>query len=265
MNRRLRTLVRPVACGMLLAVTLQAESATIVAGSGVNPPTTATGIYEIAVATTDTGKVQKALALTHKGSLKEVHSRSSTAYQRREAGSTTIRVPTATYDKLLALAGGTNRDVNTMSLATRCQFYVLAGIPTTGMSCPTSTPAPSTTTPTGGTCPSGYEIKYVLVGGRKQLTCVLITLAPQLPETSEQFAWLESAAASFGHRVADWAQRLSPIPVAEARLIKLTFSSRLLYQDVTFAYLGAEAGGTDYGAWRFDGFGFGITWVNDGP
>lgn len=169
--------VRAAVCTGLFVIGLHAQATTIVAGSGAKPPTLATGIYEVAVATTSDGQVQKALALVHKGALKEVHSRSARGYQRRGSGSTAIRVPTSAYDKLLALAGGTNRDVNGMPVATRCKFYALAGIPTTGMACPTSTSGPATVPPTNGTCPPGYTLKLMMVDGRKQLRCALMTRA----------------------------------------------------------------------------------------
>lgn len=50
----------------------------------------------------------------------------------------------------------------------------LAGIPTTGMACPTSTLGPATVPPTNGTCPPGYTLKLMMVDERKQLTCALM-------------------------------------------------------------------------------------------
>lgn len=258
-------IVRTAACIGLIATSLQARAATIVAGPGANPPASATGIYEIAVATTNTGRVQKALALVHKGTLKEIHSRSSAGYQRREAGSTPIRVPTTSYARLLTLAGGSNRDVNAMSLASRCQFYTLAGIPTTGMGCPTSTPMSPTLSPTNGTCPTGYELKFVVVNGSKQLKCVLMTRVPRLQELEEVFAAAESAVPNPRRSVVEWLEKLIPVSTAEARLLQLEFKQTMFGGPIAFSYFSPEASETDYGGWRFEGFGFTIIWANDGP
>ena len=251
-------------CAGLLALGLPAQAATIVAGSGAKPPATATGIYEIAVATTDSRRMQTALALVHNGALKEVHSRSSAGYQRREAGSSAIRVSTGTYDQLLALAGGTNRDVNTLPLATRCRFYSLAAIPTTSMDCPTSTLLPATTSPVNGACPSGYALKLVLVNGTKQLRCVLLTRVPPALGPEARLAAVRTAQPP-GRSLGEWIERLIPISTAEARMLQFSFKSELFAGPLSFSYLSPEAGGTDYGGWRFDGFGFQIIWANDGP
>jgi hypothetical protein len=264
MSRRLRNTARTLAAGAFLGVVLQAQSASLTAGSGASPPASATGIYEIARITTDTGKVQRALALVHKGSLKEVHSRSSTRYQKRASGSTPVRVTTDTYDKLVTKSGGTNRDVNTLPMETRCQYYQLAGIPTTGMNCPTSSTLPPTTSPTAsGTCPTGYELKISFVNGRKQVTCALMTGVPRLPEVPERWAGVPGL--PVGSDVGGWLGRLSPIPAAEARLMELTFKSALFFNPIEFMYEPAGTGMTEYGGWRFSGFGLTILWFNDGP
>lgn len=265
MYRRLNRVAHTAAGAALLVLGLPAHAATIVAGSGANPPTSATGIYEIAVATTDGKQMQRALALVHKGALKEVHSRSAKGYQRREAGSTAVRVSTSAYDQLLTLAGGVNRDVNGVPLATRCQFYTVAGIPTTGMGCPTTAPKPATVSPTNGTCPSGYELKLATVNGTKRLTCVLMTRVPSLSPLRERFAWTEAPAPSARRSLADWIEDLIPISTAEARLLQFHFKSALFLNAISFEYFSPEAGGTDNGAWRFEGFGFLIVWANDSP
>lgn len=266
MYRPLLRVAHTVACAALLAIGLPARAATIVAGSGASPPSSATGIYEIAVATTDGKQVQQALALIHEGALKEVHSRSARGYQRREAGSTAIRVSTTAYNQLLTLAGGVNRDANGLPLATRCQFYTVAGIPTTGMGCPTTvTTRPATVPPANGTCPAGYELKLATVNGMKQLTCVLMTHAPPLRALRERFAWIDAPTPSPPRSMADWIEDLIPISTAEARLLQFHFKSALFLNSISFEYFNPEAGGTDYGAWRFEGFGLLIIWANDGP
>jgi hypothetical protein len=249
----------------LLGASLAAQSASIVAGSGATPPASATGIYEVARVTTDAGKVQKALALVHKGTVKEVHSRSTTRYQVRASGSSPVRVTTVTYNKLLTAAGGTNRDVNAMPLQTRCQFYQLAGLSTAGMNCPTSAPPPPTTAPTGSTCPMGYELQLRMVDGRKQMVCVLATQVPLLPDDTRRFAWRGSASQSLRQDLTGWLQRLSPIADAEARLLQLEFKWALFTNPVSFGYYSPEAGQLEHGGWRFDGIGFSIIWANDPP
>jgi len=126
----------------LFAVMLPVQAATIRSGSGASPPAAATGIYEIAIVKNDAGQLQRILALVHRYKLWEVHNRGSNGYLRRVAGSSPIRVSPGTYLNLLALTGGTNRDVNTLPLATRCQFYDLAGLDRTGMNCPSNTGLP---------------------------------------------------------------------------------------------------------------------------
>ena len=265
MNRFVRQPACALVCALLLATGLSAQSATLVAGSGANPPASATGIYEVAVLTTDASRVMKALALVHQGKLREVHSRSSTKYQRRAAGSTPVRVPTGSYDKLLALSGGANRDANSLPLATRCQYYTLAGLATTGMGCPTTTsgPMPSTVAPTNGTCPLGYEIKLSLVNGVKQLTCVLITFVPPRPSGEQWFASLDTYLLPYAQRTTAWIGRLSPVSVAEARLVALRFDSSMFFQSVKFTYEPADVSTTATSGWRFEGLGLLIVWIDD--
>lgn len=145
-----------VACAALLAIGLPAAAAAIVAGSGTSPPTTATGIYEIAVVKIDSGLRQHALALVHKGALREVHSRGATGYQRRVGGSSNIRVSPSKYDSL-------------------------AGIPTSGLGCATPSGLPDPAPPFDTTvCPDDYELKVSIVNGKSVIQCIRPTTTTNL-------------------------------------------------------------------------------------
>lgn len=217
----------------LCAAGVVAQAATILAGSGANPPATATGIYEIAVVKTDAKVVQSALALVHDGRLQEIHSRSSRGYQRRISGSATVRVSASTFSQLLTLAGGVNRNVDFLPLAARCQFYALAKLPTPGMNCPTmnglpALPAPET--PPQMQCPDGYELEIATVNSFLILRCV------------------QSATTS------------SLLPSLPGRYVAPLFG-----RSISFAYLNGKTTDTPNGAWVFEGLGFTIGWLNDGP
>lgn len=250
-------------CSGLAIVTMPAQAVTIVAGSGANPPATATGIYEIA--RLEGQKVQKALALVHRGTLQEVHSRGTIGYQRREAGSTAIKISTAAYEKLLTLAGGPNRDVNTMPLVTRCEFYGLAGIPTAGMTCPVSRPPPAKVAPSGDSCPSGYQKRLEKIDGKAQWICVPVVQAPASRTVDELLVQALPARAPTSRTIAAWIERLLPIATAEARILMLQFKSDMFFRPISFGLFSPEASGTEYGGWSFQGFGFDIRWLNDGP
>lgn len=178
-----------IAGAALLFAASSATAATIAAGSGSNPRTTATGIHEIVIVKTDSGLKQQALALVHKGALREVHSRSATGYQRRIGGSSDIRVSPSKYGDLLTLAGDLNRSVNGQSLTTRCKFYSLAGIPMSGMGCPAPLSLPRPEPPFANqVCPDGYDLEFSTVNGTAVIQCVRPTtttnLLPAVPGRS---------------------------------------------------------------------------------
>jgi len=220
-----------IACAALLAIGLPATATTIVAGSGANPPATATGIYEIAVVKTDSGLRQQALALVHKGTLREVHSRSATGYQRRVSGSSDTRVSPSKYGELLTLAGGLNRSINGQPLTTRCKFYLLAGLPTGGMGCPTPLGLPDPAPPFDTTvCPDDYDLKVSIVNGKSVIQCIRTTTTTKL------------------------------LPAVSGRYVGSLFG-----RAVSFAWFDPAVSGTPNGAGAFGGFGLTIGWLNDGP
>lgn len=219
------------ASAALCAAGAVAQAATILAGSGANPPATATGIYEIAVVKTDAKVVQSALALVHDGSLQEIHSRSSRGYQRRISGSAAVRVSTSTFSQLLTLAGGVNRNVDFLPIAARCQFHALAKLPTSGMGCPTmnglpTLPAPET--PPQVQCPDGYELEIATVNTVLTFRCVrsASSLLPRLPGR---------------------------------------YVTPLFGRSISFAYLNAKTTDTPNGIWVFEGLGSTIGWLNEEP
>lgn len=156
-------------------------AATIAAGSGANVPTTATGIYEIVV-TTSQQAAYRTLALMHQGAIVEVHTRRDNAYLSRDAKSPAIKLSPARFTQLLSIAGGVNRDVNTMPAATRASFYAAANLQGSGA----ANPPPSQLPPANGACPTGYELRLVPDGsGRKALKCVLLTHRQDAPSSTE--------------------------------------------------------------------------------
>jgi hypothetical protein len=221
-------LAHAVACAGLLVIGVSAQATTIVAGSGTNPPASVTGIYEIARLKSDGGRVYNVLALVNKGVLREVHARGPGGYLRRVAGSTAVRVSTSTYAKLLTLAGAKNANVDFLPLATRCQFYSLAGLARTGMNCPSILPAPMPEAPSN--CPAGYEVKISIVNGAYFIQCERVTISSKL------------------------------LPAPSGR-----FVSSLFGYPVSLAYVNPKVSATDYGAWAFGGLNFMIGWLNDGP
>lgn len=191
MNGSPQLLLRALIGAALFAVMLPVQAATIRSGSGASPPANATGIYEIAIVKNDAGQLQRIQALVHQGKLWEVHNRSSTGYLRRVAGSSPIRVSAGTYLNLLALTGGTDRNVNVLPLATRCQFYALAGLDRTGMNCPSNTGLPDPARRSDGgmilneACPPPDHEIVITTGpyGQQTITCVRkpATRLPALP------------------------------------------------------------------------------------
>ena len=241
-----RQLARAVACAAFLAIGLPAQAAKIGAGSGASPTASVTGIYEIAVLTTDAGRRHKVLALVHKGGLWEVHVRGGTGYQRRVAGSAGIRVSPSTFDRLLSLAGGMNRDVNGLPFSTRCGFYRLAGLGISpqeqlSWSCPVplSIDGSVITQPTDSSnsassawdpiCPAGTEVRFSYAGGVLTFRCV----------------------SSSGDAL---------VPAVQGR-----FLASLFDRPVSYAWLNPQTTRTNYGVWVFGGFGFQIGWLNDSP
>lgn len=140
-----------------------------------------------------------------------------------------MRVSPSRYGELLTLAGGLNHSVNGQSLTTRCKFYSLAGIPTSGMSCPTPGGLPNPEPPISNrVCPDGYDMEFSTVNGMLLIKCVRpATTGTLLPVPGRYIVWL------FGH-------------------------------PISLAHLGPKATGTPNGIWAFGGFGLTIGWLNEG-
>jgi len=235
MNGSLQPRVRASVVAALIAAILPVQAATIRAGSGASPPATATGIYEIAVLKNDAGQLQRILALVHRGMLWEVHSRSSSGYLRRVAGSSPVRVAPGTYTRLVALTGGTNRDVNTLPLAIRCEYYTLARLDRTRMNCPSATGLPEPAREGYGAMvmdaacpPPDHELVITVVYGRETVQCV------EKPTT-----------------------RLPAVPGR--------FVSSLFGRPIAFVHVAPAVAGTTHGALAFAGFHLAVGWIDDGP
>lgn len=233
MNGSPQQLVRALVGTALIAAMLPVQAATIRAGSGASPPAYATGVYEIAVVKDDAGRLQRMLALVHRGTLQELHSRGSVGYLRRATGSTPIRVSPGTYVKLLALAGGLNRDVNSLPLATRCEYYALARLSTTEMNCPSGTVWPRTT----------YD------GVTSQDVC---------PPPDHELVFTTDA---YGRPVPQCVRKTETgLPALPGR-----FSSSLFNRPIAFVYAGPAVTRAAYGASAFAGFYLLIGWLDEEP
>lgn len=196
-----------------------------------------TGIYSVAVLHRD-ARVYQSLALFHQGQMKEIHTRvQGGPYLRRRPGSTAIRIQPATFDQLIATAGGVDRNVEQLPLAQRNRFYQLAGL---AVPTPPGTPSrpPEVAPDTAGHCPQGYELRPF----PKPAKCVLISEAPQ-PNRN----WL----------VAGW-ERLGLVRQAEAAIHELNFSLANFFGNIAFTYNDEER------IYKFQGFGFVIVW-DDNP
>jgi len=214
-----------------------AQSITPGTGLGLVTPQS-TGIYALAnlqgIRTSG-----QALALFHKGTLVEIHAKSSTgAYLTRTASNKAIKLSPATYNELLKMAGGINKNIETLSPDKREAFYRLAGLsqPQGG------TTLPLILDPQNGTCPKGYQLKRTTTGFK----CVVISSLPNSLLRDLAALW-ESA---------------TFIAEAEARLISFAFKLSNLFTDVIFQYESPEAAGLDVGAYVFKGFGFDIRWTD---
>ena len=145
----------------------------------------ATGIYSLGTSNFGTYGAATTFALIHGGQIRQVQSKSGGRWLTKQAGSAGgISVSGAKFDQLMQIAGGANRNVNTMAAATRDAFLCAATLSTAN--CPTTTgsgagPGPGGTwpleiPPTGGSCPTGYGLKMVVrADGSKVVVCQLLT------------------------------------------------------------------------------------------
>jgi len=138
--------------------------------------TNATGIYVVGTSTFSGRKPATTYALVHNGQIRQVHSKSGGSWMRKQTGSSGgVAVMAATFDTLTTIAGGVNRNVNTLSPSVRDQFLSTAGLAgaTSGSGSGSGTPPPMEVAPVNGSCPAGYELK--LKSNPKRVTCVLMT------------------------------------------------------------------------------------------
>lgn len=232
--------MKPIIGAIAITLTLVAAAAAatpqVTAGSGAQLVTSqSTGIYVIANLN-NAGRVRQTLTLFHKSQLKEVHTRKTVSgtYLARTANSQAIRIPTATFNQLIAVAGGVDRNVETLPAAKRNQFYQLANLGDTA-------PAPHPQVPPGptGKCPPGYELIKLPLPPK----CRLLSRGP-----SGLTDWLASL----------WS-RFPLVPEAEAVAIKLfEFALSNVFSNIQFQWDdGLEV-------YQFRGFGFTVMWT-DGP
>jgi hypothetical protein len=222
---------------VLFLTTPVAASTQFVKGSGAHLPTPqSTGIYEVAQLQRD-GRVSQSIALFHKGQMAEIHTRVvGGPYLNRKPGSTAIRIPAATFNQLITVAGGLNANVEQLPAAKRAQFYQLAGFAPT----PPTPARPLEVAPdAAGRCPPGYQFRG-FPGGGKPGKCMLLTEAP--PAVRSRFV--------------TWWQGWTLVPIAEAVVHELDFQLSQLFKDVIFTF------DDQTNVSKFQGFGFTIVWDN---
>lgn len=167
-----RTLLLSAMAGLSLCLSAPSHSAPISAGSGLGQATKqSTGIYHLA--TVDEQRRHQVIALAHKGKVLEIHAKTAAGgYLKRGPGSTAIRVSPQTFTQLISIAGGMNRDIESLSAAKKNQFYALAGLSTSA----SQPQRPLEVTPgANNTCPSGYGLKMKRTDGGIVRTCEILS------------------------------------------------------------------------------------------
>lgn len=66
-------------------------------------------------------------------------------------------------------------------------------------------------------------------------------------------------------RAAEVMEGFNPISEAEAALLEFQFKMELFSREISFTAYSPESSGTEFGGWRWEGLGFLIVWLNDGP
>jgi hypothetical protein len=196
-----------------------------------------TGIYTVAGLHRDVRPLSS-LALFYKGQMKEIHTKVvGGTYLHRKPGSTPIRIQPTTFDQLIAIAGGVDKNVEQLPPDKKNRFYQLAGLSSTPGS-PSAPPPPEVAPDAAGHCPPGYELRPLPKPGK----CVLKAEAPQLDRQ-----WLAAA----------W-ERLDLVRQAEAAIHEINFSLANIFGNIAFSYNDQER------VYRFQGFGFTVVW-DDNP
>lgn len=209
-------------------------------------PANATGIYRLAYLNSS-GSQKETLALVKDGRIVELHSRTTQqqSYLKREVRSKpaqAVNLGSSTFNQLISLAGGINKNVNSSSAATKQNFLNTAGL--AGASGGGSTPL--VVPPEKGQCPFAYELKITFKDGRKHVECRLkAELSPKLIE-----------------RMLAWWSGTDFIPTAYAYMEwKWTMLAATSINHWGFMHTD-NWGGTGVSGWEFNGFGFEILYLD---
>ena len=167
-----RTLLLSATAGLSLCLSAPSYSAPITAGSGLRVATKqSTGVYHLV--TIDEQRRHQVIALAHKGRVLEIHAKKAAGgYLTRGAGSTAIKVSPQTFTQLISIAGGMNRDIESLPAAKKNEFYALAGLSTPA----SRTPLPLEVAPgSNNTCPPGYGLKTKKTVGSIVQICEILS------------------------------------------------------------------------------------------
>lgn len=205
-----------------------------------------TGIYRLAYLK-GSGRRKETLALVHQGRIVEVHTRTAVAraYSRRQVQvrpADTKELSGETFNQLIVLAGGVNKNVAVATSSVQQSFLQTAGLGNVnGNGAP-----PLVVPPQDGQCPPAYEPHMTFQDGHKQLDCRLTSEAPP----------------SLSDRVAVWWEDLDLVSSARAFLLwKWTMEAATSVQRWGFTYTD-NWGNTGLTSWEFNGFGFQIAYLD---
>lgn len=203
-----------------------------------------TGIYLMAILDSS-GSRKEVLALVYNGRVREIHTRKMTnhAYLGRNVQSRpaqAVSLSSGTFNQLIGIAGGVNRNVNNLTPAILQNFVMTANLDGSGGG---SNWPPTVPRRFPDPCPFGYEINPANKGECR--------LKAEMPRdlVDQMLAWLKDS-----------------LSVTSAHAYFLfEFRTKYLssWETWGFTYEDAPGGPTGPG-WRFTGFGFNIVSF-DGP
>lgn len=205
-----------------------------------------TGVYRLAYLNSS-GAQKETLALVHQGRVVEVHTRTAQqhAYLQRRVKSRpakSVALASATFNQLITIAGGVNKNVNALPTATQQSFLKTAGL--AGGSSGGSTPL--VVPPQNGQCPSAYELHITFKDGRKQVEC---RLKADLPRglLERMLAWWDGIyRVAEAHAYYEWQFKVK---------YALEFWNWGFRHDDNW-------GGTGVSGWEFNGFGFQVLYLD---
>lgn len=241
-----RTLLLSATAGLSICLSAPSYSGPITAGPGLRAATNqSTGVYHLV--TVDEQRRHQVIALAHKGKVLEIHAKKAAGgYLTRGSGSTAIKVSPQTFNQLIAIAGGLNRDIESLPAAKKNEFYALAGLGST----PTSqTPRPFEVAPgSNNTCPPGYGLKTKKTAGSIVRICEILSYQERNDSLLATLAnWWASA-------------NLDLITSAHARLLHFQFKLADFFQFAVMMDDGNLSSGEQ--TWRIQAAGFDVLFTH---